>query len=62
MAYIGPSLTTYSYLNPGYRVYRIDGDYQGSSFWALDYHTVIMNLTASNKYNQTIFLKEYEAR
>ncbi|CAM2712972.1 unnamed protein product [Rotaria socialis] len=62
MAYIGPSLTTYSYLNPGYRVYTIDGDYQGSSFWTLDYHTVIMNLTASNKNNQTIFLKEYDAR
>ncbi|CAF0993021.1 unnamed protein product [Rotaria sordida] len=62
MAYIGPSVTTYSYLNPGYRVYTIDGDYQGSSFWTLDYHTVIMNLTASNMYNQTIFLKEYDAR
>ncbi|CAF4257182.1 unnamed protein product, partial [Rotaria sp. Silwood2] len=62
MAYIGPSVTTYSYLNPGYRVYTIDGDYQGSSFWTLDYHTVIMNLTASNIYNQTIFLKEYDAR
>ncbi|CAF3896250.1 unnamed protein product, partial [Adineta steineri] len=62
MAYIGPSVTTYSNLNPGYRAYTIDGDYAGSSFWTLDYHTVIMNLTASNAQNKTIFLKEYDAR
>ncbi|CAF1315960.1 unnamed protein product [Adineta ricciae] len=62
MAYIGPSITTYSYLNPGYRVYTTDGDYPGSSYWTLDYHTVIMNLTASNMQNTTVFLSEYDAR
>ncbi|CAF1463162.1 unnamed protein product [Adineta ricciae] len=62
MAYMGPSLTTSSYLNPGYRVYSVDGDYAGSSFWALDHRTVIMNLTASNMYNKTIFIDEYDAR
>ncbi|CAF3066537.1 unnamed protein product [Rotaria socialis] len=62
MAYMGPSLTTSSYLNPGYRVYSIDGDYEGSSFWTLDHRTVIMNLTASNMYNRTIFTDEYDAR
>ena len=61
-AYVGPSITTFSYLNPGFRVYQVDGDYTGSSYWALDYHTMIMNLTASNLYNQTIFLREYQAR
>ena len=59
---MGPSLTTSSYLNPGYRVYSVDGDYAGSSFWALDHRTVIMNLTASNLYNKTIFIDEYDAR
>lgn len=59
---MGPSLTTSSYLNPGYRVYLIDGDYAGSSFWTLDHRTVIMNLTASNLYNRTIFIDEYVAR
>ncbi|CAF3153509.1 unnamed protein product [Rotaria sp. Silwood2] len=62
MMYIGPSLTTESFLNPGYRVFSIDGDYSGSSYWVLDHRTVIMNLTASNIYNQTIFVDEYSAR
>ncbi|CAF0981469.1 unnamed protein product [Rotaria sordida] len=62
IAYIGPSVTTYSHLNPGYRIFTIDGNYPGSSYWVLDHRTVIMNLTATNLYNQTIFLDEYNAR
>ncbi|CAF1108747.1 unnamed protein product [Adineta steineri] len=62
VAYMAPSLTTSSYLNPGYRVYSLDGDYAGSSFWTLDHRTVIMNLTATNLYNKTIFIDEYDAR
>ena len=29
--FIGPSVTTYTGLNPGYRVYTIDGDYNKST-------------------------------
>ncbi|CAF5066461.1 unnamed protein product, partial [Rotaria sp. Silwood1] len=32
-AYIGPSVTTYSHLNPGYRIFTIDGNYSGGSYW-----------------------------
>lgn len=31
VAYIGPSVTTYTYLNPGYRIYYVDGDRDGST-------------------------------
>ncbi|CAF3487160.1 unnamed protein product [Rotaria socialis] len=62
MAYVTPSLTTQAFLNPGYRVYTMDGSYQNSSYWVLDHRTVIMNLTASNSYNKTIFVDEYGAR
>ena len=62
MAFVGPSLTTYSYLNPGYRTYTIDGYYNGTSYWTVDAHTTIMNLTATNLLNQTVFAKEYDAR
>ncbi|CAF1165308.1 unnamed protein product [Didymodactylos carnosus] len=62
MAYMTGSLTTYSFLNPAYRVYAVDGEYPSSSYWVLDHHTVIMNLTASNIYNKTIFVDEYSAR
>jgi sphingomyelin phosphodiesterase len=55
-------VTTYSNLNPGYRIFTIDGDYSGTSYWALDHRTVIMNLTESNMYNKTIFQDEYNAR
>ncbi len=55
-------MTTYKSLNPGYRIFTIDGDYSGSSYWALDHRTVIMNLTESNNKNLTIFQDEYNAR
>ncbi|CAF1472859.1 unnamed protein product [Adineta steineri] len=62
MAYVTPSLTPQSFLNPGYRIYTMDGAYENSSYWVLDHRTVIMNLTATNMYNRTILLNEYEAR
>lgn len=31
VAYVGPSVTPYYNLNPGYRIYYVDGDYSGSS-------------------------------
>lgn len=40
----------------------MDGVYANSSYFVLDHRTVIMNLTATNTYNRTIFLDEYEAR
>ncbi len=55
-------MTTFSGLNPGYRIFTIDGDYPGTSYWTLDHRTVIMNLTATNMYNRTIFQEEYNAR
>ena len=32
IAYVGGSLTTYSDMNPGYRVYTVDGPRTGSSW------------------------------
>lgn len=61
-AYIAPSLTTESFLNPGYRMYTMDGDYPSSSYWVLDHRTVIMNLTATNLYNRTVMQNEYSVR
>ncbi|CAF1344175.1 unnamed protein product [Didymodactylos carnosus] len=62
MAYLAPSLTPFSFKNPGYRVYLVDGEYENSTYWVLDHHTVIMNLTASNLLNRTTFVNEYSAR
>lgn len=32
VAYIGPGVTTFDYLNPGYKVYIIDGQRENSTF------------------------------
>ncbi|XP_030648451.1 sphingomyelin phosphodiesterase [Chanos chanos] len=48
VAYIAPSVTTYISLNPGYRVYYVDGNYPGSSRLVLDHETFILNLTEAN--------------
>lgn len=49
VAFLAPSATTYIGLNPGYRVYQIDGNYSGSSHVVLDHETYIMNLTEANE-------------
>ncbi|XP_054157645.1 sphingomyelin phosphodiesterase-like [Oppia nitens] len=48
MAYIGPSVTTFGNVNPGYRIYTIDGDYDESTYEVLDYETYYLNLTEAN--------------
>ncbi|MCI4388328.1 hypothetical protein PGIGA_G00084420 [Pangasianodon gigas] len=48
VAYIAPSVTTYVNLNPGYRVYYIDGNYSNSTRLVLDHETFILNLTLAN--------------
>ncbi|XP_028840193.1 sphingomyelin phosphodiesterase [Denticeps clupeoides] len=48
VAFIAPSLTTYINLNPGFRIYYVDGRYPESSHLVLDYETFILNLTEAN--------------
>uniref|UniRef100_A0A3Q2PSV7 Sphingomyelin phosphodiesterase n=1 Tax=Fundulus heteroclitus TaxID=8078 RepID=A0A3Q2PSV7_FUNHE len=48
VAFIAPSVTTYVNLNPGYRVYYVDGNYKNSSRLVLDHETYILNLTEAN--------------
>lgn len=62
VGYTAPSLTTYTNLNPGYRVYEIDGFYNGSTWTVLDHSTFIMNLTESNLKDEPVWLKEYSAK
>uniref|UniRef100_A0A8D0BBM4 Sphingomyelin phosphodiesterase n=1 Tax=Salvator merianae TaxID=96440 RepID=A0A8D0BBM4_SALMN len=48
VAFVAPSVTTYIDLNPGYRVYVVDGVRPGSSYMVLDHETFILNLTLAN--------------
>ena len=47
VSYIGPSITTYYNLNPGYRVYKVDMQ----TYDILDHETYILNLTKANQPN-----------
>lgn len=50
IAYIGPSVTPYYGLNPGYRIYQVDGNYAGSTRAVLDHETWIMDLQEANRH------------
>uniref|UniRef100_A0A0K0E8I4 Sphingomyelin phosphodiesterase n=1 Tax=Strongyloides stercoralis TaxID=6248 RepID=A0A0K0E8I4_STRER len=43
--YSAPSVTTYSDYNPAYRIYIVDGNYEGSSYQLLDFEEWFLNLT-----------------
>jgi sphingomyelin phosphodiesterase len=62
IAYITPSVTTYSDLNPAYRIYTIDGFYEGTSARVLDHETRILNLTDANLTNKPKWQNGYSAK
>jgi sphingomyelin phosphodiesterase len=62
ISYIGSSVTTYSNLNPGYRIYTVDGFYEKSTWQILDYDQMFLNLTETNQYNVTKWQTEYSAK
>ncbi|XP_065202561.1 sphingomyelin phosphodiesterase isoform X2 [Planococcus citri] len=62
VSYISPSVTPFVNLNPGYRVYYVDGDRDHSTRAVLDHETWVMNLKEANLYGYPIWYKLYSAR
>ncbi|XP_054266219.1 sphingomyelin phosphodiesterase-like isoform X1 [Macrosteles quadrilineatus] len=62
VAFIGPSVTPYNDLNPGYRIYYVDGDHDKSTRMVVDHETWIMNLKEANLYDYPIWYKLYSMR
>ncbi|XP_039289630.1 sphingomyelin phosphodiesterase isoform X2 [Nilaparvata lugens] len=62
IAYVGPSVTPYNDLNPGYRIYFIDGDHDQTTRTVIDHETWVMNLKEANLYNYPIWYKLYSTR
>lgn len=62
IAYVGPSVTPYYNLNPGYRIYYIDGDRDQSTRMVIDHETWVMNLKEANLYDYPIWYKLYSTR
>ena len=49
-------------LNPGYRIYTVDGNYNESSRQVLDHDTYILNITDANLTNKPKWVHEYSAK
>ncbi|XP_072029445.1 sphingomyelin phosphodiesterase-like [Amphiura filiformis] len=62
VVYVGGSVTTYSQINPSYRVYTVDGNYSGSSWVVLDHATHILNITEANLTDKPKWQLEYTAK
>lgn len=62
VAYLAGSVTTFSFLNPSFRIYTVDGSYKNSTFQVLDHETKILNISEANISNQPKWKKEYSAR
>jgi len=60
VGYIGPSVTTYTDLNPGYRVYDIDGDRDGSTRLVLDHETWIYDILEANEIGDPQWRRSYK--
>lgn len=60
VAYVAPGVTTHVYMNPGYRVYSVDGD--GTDRLVENFETWVMNLTESNLNDNPVWYKMYSAK
>ncbi|GAB6020688.1 hypothetical protein CHUAL_003357 [Chamberlinius hualienensis] len=48
VGHVAPSVTTYSNLNPAFRVYTLDGDYSGTTWQVLDYDEYYLDIEKAN--------------
>lgn len=48
VAHIAPSVTTYSKMNPSFRIYIVDGDYTGTTYQVLDYEEYWLDVNKAN--------------
>ncbi|KOC60419.1 Sphingomyelin phosphodiesterase, partial [Habropoda laboriosa] len=62
IAYICPSVTPYYNLNPGYRIYYVDGDHAKTTRMVVDHESWVMNLKEANLYDYPIWYKLYSVR
>ncbi|CAI8030322.1 Sphingomyelin phosphodiesterase [Geodia barretti] len=62
VAYMGPAVTTYQGLNLGFRIYTMDGNYNGTSNALLDHESYWLNLTEANLKDKAEWKFEYSAK
>uniref|UniRef100_A0A0K0FK32 Sphingomyelin phosphodiesterase (inferred by orthology to a human protein) n=1 Tax=Strongyloides venezuelensis TaxID=75913 RepID=A0A0K0FK32_STRVS len=59
--YSAPSVTTYSEYNPAYRIYTVDGNYDGSSYQLLDFEEWYLNLTTQGNVVDPVWEQLYSS-
>merc|ERR1711970_436993 len=52
--FVAPSVTTFTDLNPAYRIYTVDAGYEGASYRVLESETYIFDMTAANMAGQDV--------
>ena len=62
IAYLGPSVTTFSNRNPGYRIYTVDGFYANTTWRVLDHQTNYLNISEANLSGVPKWKIEYSAK
>lgn len=62
IAYIGPSVTPYQDVNPGYRIYYVDGDHPKTTRMVTDHESWVMDLKDANLYDSPAWFKLYNVR
>ncbi|XP_037518605.2 sphingomyelin phosphodiesterase 2-like [Rhipicephalus sanguineus] len=64
VAYLAPSVTTFVFSNPAYRIYTVDGGrHRSNAPWTIeDHETFVMDLEESNKKDMPRWQLEYSAK
>ena len=62
LAFVGPSVTTFPFNNPGYKIYTVDGFYSNTSFRVLDHESHYLNISEANITNEPTWKLEYTAK
>lgn len=62
IAYIGPSVTTYNYMNPGYRTYDVDGGNTDSTWNVVNHDTYYADIAKSDDTHAPEWQHEYNAK
>ncbi|KAL1419661.1 hypothetical protein MTO96_005075 [Rhipicephalus appendiculatus] len=64
VAYLAPSVTTFVFSNPAYRIYTVDGGrHRRNAPWTIqDHETFVMDLDESNKMDEPKWQLEYSAK
>ncbi|CAI4227042.1 unnamed protein product [Auanema sp. JU1783] len=63
MNWISPSITTYSFSNPSYRIYTVDGGYAGATYTTKDVETYSTDVEEANKSGkEPVYTLEYNYR